>query len=100
MAPDDVLEHVGGRLVLLEHARDRLDRRGLDRVPALDERGELPHDRRARLDGIGLAVEGEHVSAQEDVALEVPLERAQDLVVGPASSAATSLDSSICRRAI
>ena len=82
MAPDDVLEHLGGRLALVEHARDRLDRRRADLVPAGHERGQLAHHGGAGLHRVGLAVERDDVAAQVDRAVEVLLERAQDLVLG------------------
>ena len=82
MAPDDVLEHLGGRLALVEHARDGLDRGRPELVAARDERGQLAHDRRRGLHRVGLAVERDDVAAQVDRAVEVVLERAQDLVLG------------------
>ena len=81
MAPDDVLEHLARRLRLVEHAGDRLDRRGPDVVPARDELGQLAHDRRGELHRLGVAVERDHVAAQEDVGAQVLLERLEDLVL-------------------
>ena len=43
---------------------------------------ELAHDERRRGDRLGLAVEREDVAAQEELAVEVLLERAQDAVAG------------------
>ena len=82
MAPDDVLEHLGGRLALVEHARDRLDRGRAELVPAGHQRGQLAHHGRAGLHRVGVAVERDDVAAQVDRAVEVLLERAQDLVLG------------------
>ncbi len=46
----------------------------------LDELGQLAHDDGGRRDGLGLAVERDDVAAQEQVAADVALERAQDVV--------------------
>ena len=74
MAPDHVLEDPARRLVAVERARDRLDRAGADLVPLADEVGQLAHDRAAHRDVVVLPVEGQHVAAQEDLAVEVLLE--------------------------
>ena len=67
--------------------------------PASISSDELAHDGRRAAHGLGVAVEREDVAAQEDVAAEVALERrAGPRPREPASSAATSLSSSICRR--
>ena len=81
VAPDDLVEHLARRLRLVEHARDRLDRRGPDVVPAGDELGELAHHRRGDLHRLGVPVEGDHVAAQEDVGAQVLLEGLEDLVL-------------------
>ena len=51
-------------------------------VPALDQTDELVHDGRSLADVALVAVEGEHVSAQEDVAADALLELAKDGVLG------------------
>ena len=43
--------------------------------------GQLAHDRAAHADGVIGAVEGEHVAAEEDLAVEVLLERLHDNVL-------------------
>ena len=45
---------------------------------------ELAHDDRGGRDRLGVAVERDDVAAQEQLAVDVALERAQDLVVGAA----------------
>ena len=63
--------------------RDRVDRRRRDVVAALDQPDELVDDGRgAALTSRVVAVEGEHVAAQEEVAAEPLLELAQDRVLG------------------
>ena len=72
---------VAGLLVGGDRAGDRVDRRRRDVVAALDQADELV-DHRRRLGDIGVvAVEGEHVAAQEHVAAEPLLELAQDRVL-------------------
>src|SRR5262249_50274995 len=82
VAPDDVLEDLARRLVLVERARHRGDRALCDLVPLLDELGQLADDDRRRGDGLGVAVERDDVAAQVQVAVDVALERAQDVVPG------------------
>ena len=82
MLPDDVLEDLGGALVLVEGARDGLDRAGGDLVALLDQVDDLADHGLGGADLAGLAVEGEHVPAQVDLAAQVPLERAQHRVLG------------------
>ena len=84
MAPDDVLEDLGRRLVLVERVGHRGDRPLGDLVALLDEVRQLAHDDRGGGHRLGLAVEGDDVAAQEQLAVDVALERAQDLVVGAA----------------
>ncbi len=81
MTPYDVLEHARGRLVRVERAGDGRDRPGGDLMAARDQLGELAHDPLAGSRLALLAVEREQVAAQEDLALEVRLERAQDGVL-------------------
>jgi hypothetical protein len=84
VAPDDVLEDLRRRLLRVERAGHGADRPGRDLVPALDELDDLADDLGRLVDGLGLAVEREHVAAQEHLHLDVLLERAQDRVPGPA----------------
>ena len=84
MAPDDVLEDLGRRLVLVERVGHRGDRALGDLVALLDEVRQLAHDDRGGGHRLGLAVERDDVAAQEQLAVDVALERAQDLVVGAA----------------
>ena len=84
MAPDHVLEDLGRRLVLVERVGDRRDRPLGDLVALLDELGQLADDERRAGDRLGLAVERHDVAAQEQVAVDVVLERAQDAVAGAA----------------
>ena len=81
VAPHDVLEDLGGRLALVEHARHRLDRGRPELVPARHQRGQLAHHGGRGLHRVGVAVERDDVPAQEDRAVQVLLERAQDLVL-------------------
>ena len=67
--------------MLVERAADGLDRARGDLVALRDQLGELADDRRGRVDGGGLAVEREHVAAQVDLAVEMPLERSQHRVL-------------------
>ena len=83
VAPHDVLEHGARGLALVEHLRDRLDRRRADLVPALDQRRQLAHDGRTRLHRLGVAFERDHVAAQEDPGGEMVLERLEDRVLRP-----------------
>jgi hypothetical protein len=80
VTPHHVLQDLGRRVVLVERARDRLDRPLGDLVPLLDELGELAHDHGGLCDRLGVAVEGDDVAAQEQVAVHVLLERAEDVV--------------------
>ncbi len=77
VAPDDVLEHARRRFVRVERAGDGGDRARADLVPARDQVGELAHDALAGERLALLAVEREHVAAQEHLAVEMRLERAQ-----------------------
>ncbi len=77
VAPDDVLEHLGGRLVRVQRAGDGADRAGPDLVAARDQVGELAHDALARARLILRALQREQVAAQEDAALQMALQRAQ-----------------------
>ena len=81
VAPDHVLQDLAGRLVLVERALDRLDRARRDLVALDDQLGELVHDRGSGLDRVGLAVERQHVAAQEHVAVQMSLQRPQDRVL-------------------
>jgi hypothetical protein len=81
--PDDVLEDLGRALVLVERARDRLDRAGRDLMALLDQVDQLADDRLRGLDPGRVAVQGEDVSAEVEVDVEVPLERPQDRVLRP-----------------
>ena len=65
----------------VERAGDGGDRAGADLVSAGDQVGELAHDALAELHLALLAVEREQVAAQEHLAGEVRLERAQDRVL-------------------
>ena len=76
--PDDVLEDRARALVVVERVGDRLDRAGCDLVALADEVGELAHDRLGDLDLRLAAVERQDVPAQEDLAVEVTLERPHD----------------------
>ena len=84
MAPDDVLEDLRRRLVLVERVGDRGDRPLGDLVTLLDELGQLADHERGAGDRLRLAVERHDVAAEEQVALDVLLERAQDPVAGAA----------------
>ena len=53
---------------------------GRDLVALADQVGELAHDRPADRDVVVVAVERQHVAAQEDLAVEVLLERLHDRV--------------------
>src|SRR4029079_15932069 len=55
-----------------------------DLVALLDEVRELAHDDRGGGHRLGLAIERDDVAAQEELAVDVALEGAQDLVVGAA----------------
>ena len=63
--------------MLVERAGHRLDRARGDLVALGDQVRELAHDGGAGLDGRLVALEREHVAAQEHVAVEMALERAQ-----------------------
>ena len=77
VAPDDVLEHPRGRLVRVERTRHRRDRPRADLMTARDQLGELAHDALAGVRLRLLAVERQQVAAQEHLALQMRLERAQ-----------------------
>ena len=55
---------------------------GRDLVALLDQLDQLVDDRRRGCDVAGVAVEGEHVAAQVQVAVEAPAQRPQDGVLG------------------
>ena len=82
VTPDDVVEDLGRGRVLVERAGDGRDRPGGDLVALLDELGQLLHDGRGGLHGRLVAVEGDDVAAQEDVAVDVALERPEHRVAG------------------
>ena len=81
VAPDDVLEDRRRGLVLVQRVGDRLDRPGRDLVSLGDQFRELAHDGRAGVDSGGVALEREHVAAQEHITVQVPLQRAQHRVL-------------------
>jgi len=69
-------------------------------VALLDELGQLADDDGGGRDGLGLAVERDDVAAQEQVAADVALEGAEDVVARAGerlrdSAWATSLETSI-----
>ena len=78
VAPDDVLEDLGRRVVLVERARHRLDRPRSDLVALGDQLGQLADDLLGRADRVLLAVEREHVAAEKDLTIEMALKGAQD----------------------
>src|SRR4051794_17468922 len=80
VAPDHVLEDLRRRLVVLERAGHGLDRARRDLVALAHEIGDLAHDGRRHLHLALSAVEREHVSAQEDVAVELALQGLHDHV--------------------
>src|SRR5581483_5419333 len=82
VAPDDVLEDRRRALVLLERARDRLDRPRRKLVALSDQLRQLADHRLRGFDGLGGAVERQHVAAQEHGAVELALERLEDRVAG------------------
>ncbi len=82
VAPDDVVEDLGRILVGVEGAGHRLDRAGRDVVALLDQLDQLVDDRRALLDVAGVAVEGEDVAAQVQVAVEPLAQLPQHRVLG------------------
>ncbi len=75
MAPHHVLEDPARALVAVERAGDRLDRAGRDLVALAHQVGHLAHDGPRHRDGVVVAVERQHVAPQEDLAVEVLLER-------------------------
>ncbi len=82
MAPDDVLEDLGRALVGVEGAGHRFDRPRGDVVALLDQLDQLVDHGRRLLHVVGLAVEGEDVAAQVQIALEPAAQRLQDGVLG------------------
>jgi hypothetical protein len=78
VAPDDVLEDLRGRSVLVERGGHRGDRAGGDLVALLDQPDELLDDGRGGPHGLGLTVERDDVAAQVKPAFDVALERSQD----------------------
>jgi hypothetical protein len=80
--PDDVLEDPGRALVLVERARDRLDRAGRDLVALLDQVDQLADDGLRRADFGRIPGEGEDVAAEVEIDVEMTLERAQHGVLG------------------
>ena len=83
MAPHHVLEDPARALVAVERPGDRLDRARRDLVARADQVGQLADHGPSHPDGLVVAVEGEDVAAQVDLAVEVLLERLHDLVAGP-----------------
>ncbi len=75
MAPDHVLEDLARALVAVERAGDRLDRARRDLVPLAHEVGHLADDRARHRHRVVVAVQRQHVAAEEDLAVEVLLER-------------------------
>src|SRR5690606_28421814 len=55
-----------------------------DLVAAVDQVGQLAHHHRGLLDRLALAVQRDHVAAQEQVAVDVALQPPQHLVLGAA----------------
>jgi len=82
VAPDDVLEDLRRTLVGVERAGHRFDRPRRHLVSVLDQLDQLVDDGGRGLHVIGLAVEGEHVAAQVEVAIEVPAQGAQHRILG------------------
>ncbi len=82
MAPDDVLEDLGRALVGVERAGHRFDRPRRDLVALLDQLDQLVDHGRRGLHVVGVAVEGEDVAAQVEVAVEVAAQGSQDGVLG------------------
>src|SRR5262249_53352648 len=70
VVPDGVLEDLRRALVLVEGARDRLDRARCDLVSLFDQVDELPHHSLRRSEVGRIAVECEDVPAQEYVDVE------------------------------
>ena len=66
----------------VERGPDRLDRARGDVVPLANQVGQLPHHGAPHGHVLVGAVEGEHVAAQEDLAVEVLLEGPHDRVAG------------------
>ena len=62
---------------------DRLDRAGRDLVALADQVGQLAHDGLGHADLVVAAVDRQDVAAQEDVGVEVALERLHHDVAGP-----------------
>ena len=69
-------------------------------MAALDQPHQLVRHRRGAADVCVVAIEGEHVAAQEQVTSQPALELAQDRVLGAGELAATVLARVSCRRAI
>src|SRR6185503_10749905 len=80
VAPDHVLEDAARALVPVERTRDRLDRAGRDLVALPDEVGHLTHDGPGHRHRVVVAVQRQHVPPEEDLAVEVLLERLHDRV--------------------
>ena len=100
VAPDDVVEDLRRALVGVERAGHRLDRPRRDVVALLDQLDQLVDDGRRLLHVAGVAVEGEDVAAQVEVARRSRPRSARRTVSSePASSAATVLSSVSCLRA-
>ncbi len=82
MAPDHVLEDFRRALIRVERAGHRFDRARRHFVALLDQLDQLVDHGRRHLHVIRFAVEGEHVAAQVEVAVEVPAQLAQHRVLG------------------
>src|SRR5205807_9039860 len=83
MAPDHVFQDAGGRLVRVQRAGDGLDGPRSDLVALGDEVGELAHHGLPRVHRLAGALQRDHVAPQEDVAVQVPLQRLEDRVLRP-----------------
>jgi hypothetical protein len=68
--------------VAIERSGDRLDRPGRDLVTLANEVAQLAHHRARHAHGVVGAVEGQHVAAQEHLAVEMSLERLHHNVAG------------------
>ena len=80
MPPYDVLEDLAEVARLVERAHDRADRVRADVVAALDQLDELADDGAGLRHLLLLALEGEHVAAQADRAVQALAQRVEDAV--------------------